>query len=472
MHPHPGLVDARRFARRGSYAQVSMHPTFRSRLPRAAVGAAMLAVAAFQKTLTQQPHEHSTPAPMAGTLGISMDRMGSGTTWIPDAVALPARHFTSGGWDMMLHGFVFAQENAQGGPRGESQFGSLNWGMFMADRELGGGRFQVRTMLSLDPATVTNRGYPLLLQTGEAYKGEALHDRQHPHDFLMELGALYERPITSTIGYSLYAAPSGEPALGPVAFMHRPSAMDVPTAPISHHWQDATHIAFGVVTGGVFTKRWKLEASVFNGREPNDERWGVDPLRLDSYSARLTIHPSANWSLTSGYGYLESPEALHPEESLHRITASVMHGMKIGSEGQWSSTAVWGANKEGHELTHSVLIESEAVLDGSNTLMARAEWVQKSSADLVLDVPPTSFPARKHFDVSALSLGYVREVGGWTGATIGIGAIGTLNVVPSALETSYGSRTPVGGLLFVRLRPKFGSSMEGMGNMRMSQARR
>src|SRR5436190_19099935 len=216
----------------------------------------------IKKTMEQMPgmkmpasdssHAHSATMTMGEPLGIPMDRMGSGTTWIPDAVSMPSQHYSAGRWDFMLHGFVFVQENKQSGARGTSQFGSLNWGMFMASHELAGGRFQARTMLSLDPATVTDRGYPLLAQSGEAFGGEALHDRQHPHDFLMELGALYERPISKSIGLSLYAAPSGEPALGPVAFMHRPSAMDVPTAPLSHHWQDATHISFGVITAGVF----------------------------------------------------------------------------------------------------------------------------------------------------------------------------------------------------------------------------
>src|SRR5262249_52899206 len=104
------------------------------------------------------------PGMIPEPLGVSMDRMGSGTTWIPDAVPLPSRHFTADKWDLMLHGFVFGQYNDQGGPRGDSQFGSLNWGMFMASHELAGGRLQARTMLSLDPGTVSARGYPLLLQ--------------------------------------------------------------------------------------------------------------------------------------------------------------------------------------------------------------------------------------------------------------------------------------------------------------------
>src|SRR5262249_33652192 len=172
---------------------------------------------------------------------------------------------------------------------------------------------------------VTPRGYPLLLQSGESFHGEPLHDRQHPHDFWMELGAIYERAISKRVAVELYAAPSGEPALGPVAFMHRPSAMDNPAAPLGHHWQDATHIAFGVITAGVFTHRLKLEGSVFNGREPDENRWDFDPIVLDSYSGRATFNPDSNWSFTAGYGFLKNPEALEPAVSLHRLTASALY---------------------------------------------------------------------------------------------------------------------------------------------------
>lgn len=389
---------------------------------------------------------------MVEPLGISMSRMGSGTTWIPDAVTLPTREFTAANWDLMLHGFVFGQYNKQGGPRGDDQLGSLNWGMFMASHELAGGRFQARTMLSLDPWTVTPRGYPLLLQTGESYRGNPLHDRQHPHDFFMELAVLYDRAISKNLAMELYAAPAGEPALGPVAFMHRPSAMDNPLAPLGHHWQDATHIAFGVMTAGIYAPTWKLEGSVFNGREPDENRWDFDPMKLDSYSGRLTVNPTAHWSLTAGYGYLKSPEALHPAESIHRVTASLLQGTAIGADGQWSSSLVWGANRFSGASTWSnaVLVESEAILDRWNTVFGRAELAQKSAEDLVL--PSSSFAPDRLFAVSNASLGYIRELGRGYGVTLGLGAQGTLDFLPSGLESFYGSRTPLGGLVFLRLR--------------------
>ncbi|MDQ6717734.1 MAG: hypothetical protein M3Z17_05215 [Gemmatimonadota bacterium] len=399
---------------------------------------------------------------MIGPVGISMERMGSGTTWIPDAVTMPSRRTMMGSWMVMAHGFAFAQYDHQSGKRGDDQFGSLNWAMLMATRELAGGRFQARTMLSLDALTVTSKGYPLLLQTGETYDGQPLHDRQHPHDFFMELGALYQRQLTPTLGWSVYAAPSGEPALGPVAFMHRPSAMDNPSAPISHHWQDATHVSFGVLTGGLFTKTFQIEASAFNGREPDQHRWNFDPIKIDSYSSRVTFNPNAAWSVSGGYGYLKSPEALNPKMSMHRVTASILNGKRIGSDGQVATSVIWGANKHSGEsgLSHSFLAESEAILDRSNTIFGRTEWVQKSGEDLVVDAGSTglpsgasAFPSAERFNVSTAQLGYIRELGRTHWATIGLGAAGTINFVPSQLEPIYGSRTPAGLFVFLRLRP-------------------
>lgn len=406
---------------------------------------------------------HSADDMMVGPAGVSMERMGSGTTWIPDAVSLPSRNRMLHDWMIMTHGFVFAQYDHQSGERGDDQYGSLNWVMLMATRQLAGGHFQARTMLSLDPWTVSNRGYPLLLQTGETYKGEPLHDRQHPHDFWMELGALYQREIRKGLAWSIYAAPSGEPALSPVAFMHRPSAMDNPAAPLSHHWQDATHVSFGVLTGGIFSQRWQLEGSVFNGREPDENRWNFDPIKLDSYSGRVTVNPTAHWSLAGGYGYLKSPESLNPDESIHRITVSMLHGARLGADGQWASAFIWGANKQGVQPSWSsgFLAESDAIFDEHNTLFGRIELVQKSAEDLVVDNPVVTqngtvlpgFPAARRFDIGALQLGYIKEVARAHWATIGLGAAGTLNFVAAPLEPYYGSRNPTGVFVFLRMRP-------------------
>jgi hypothetical protein len=439
----------------------------------------LLALGASPAQVTAQTTVRSDTMPMPGMalgmsmtpdpLGVSMDRMGSGTSWIPAAVPLPSRNTTVGAWDLMFQGIAFAQFDKQGGPRGSEQFGSINWGMLMASHALGDGQLQLRTMLSLDAIGITGFGYPLLLQTGEAYQGQSLHDRQHPHDLFMELSALYQRRVASGVALSLYAAPAGEPALGPVAFVMRPSAMDTPSAPIGHHWQDATHVTFGVLTAGLFMKEWKLEGSWFNGREPDDQRWNFDPIRLDSWSGRLTFAPGDHWSASASYGFLKSPEALTPDVSLHRVTASLMYGGKLSADGQLATTFLWGANMHSDHpgLSHSGLIESDAVLDRSNTVFGRIELVQKTADEFVLDGPSFNFAPTQTFNVGAVSLGYIREILPMKSATLGLGAMGTVNLVPHELQTVYGSRTPLGLFVFLRVRP-VAVRDAGMGGMHMS----
>jgi len=434
------------------------------------VAAALALVAGAASPLRAQMHMQHPMEMNVGPLGIPETRMGSGTSWLPDASPMHAAHYLLGRWTLMLHGKGFFQYDWQGGSRGSNQLGIVNWAMAAASRRLGGGQLQLRAMFSAEPWTTGSRGYPLLVQSGESYQGATLHDRQHPHDLFMELAALYERPVAPNLALSLYLAPVGEPAVGPVAFPHRPSAADDPLAPISHHWQDGTHITFGVVTAGVFTRNVKLEASWFNGREPDEIRTNFDytSRRLDSYSARLTVNPGSRWSVSAWYAYLRSPEALNPDESLHRIGASALTTQPVGTTGTWSSALIYGANDQigPGPLASSVVLESTLDLDGTNAFFSRAEYVRKSAAELVIpSVPPPT-----EYDVGALALGFQRTVGTVAGLAAGVGVRGSVNFVPSSLNAVYGSGTPAGAAIYLQLRPagarERGMKMEGMTGMR------
>ena len=390
---------------------------------------------------------------MPGVLGIPMTRMGSGTSWLPDAAPMHAVHFQAGSWALMVHGVAFGMYDKQFGRRGDDQFNSVNWGMLMATRSVGPGSLELRGMFSAEPFTVGAKGYPLLLQSGESYQGFPLHDRQHPHDLFMELAARYERPIARNLALSLYVAPVGEPAVGPVAFPHRPSASSDPLAPLAHHWQDATHISFGVLTAGLFTRTVKLEGSWFNGREPDENRYNFDysGRSLDSYSGRVTVNPTPNWSLSGSYAYLKSPEELRPTESQRRVNAAVLYSRPTSRGGDWSSALIYGANQHsGGGWENSFTAESNLELDGRNTVFGRLNYARKNAEDLaVVDSVPAA-----EFNVGSIELGYVREVGSFSKATIGVGASGTLGFVPADLQPIYGTRTPAGLAVYLRIRPK------------------
>ena len=381
--------------------------------------------------------------------------MASGTSWVPLSSSVRGAHVTAGDWMLMLHGVAYGQYTRQEGPRGGWQVGSINWLMLSAARPTAGGRIEFRAMGSAEPYTLGGVGYPLLLQTGETYNGVPLHDRQHPHDLAMELSATYQRKLAGPVGMSLYLAPVGEPAAGPVAFMHRPSAVGDPFAPLSHHWQDGQHVTFGVVTAGLFTRHVKLEGSLFNGREPDEVRTNFDysGRRLDSWSARLTLLPTRDWAVSGWYAYFESPEALFPADWVKHLGASVLHSRPIGRESAWSSAVIWGAKR--HEtsfrhpttrFTHSVTAETSVEIGRRNTLFARADYVQKDMEELFLP-----HEREQLHEVRTLAAGYLYDVVHARSATFGIGARGSVNFIPNELAIFYGGPRPVGAAVFARL---------------------
>jgi hypothetical protein len=412
--------------------------------------------------------EHAMHDMMVGTLGISHTRMGSGTTWLPDSSPMHANHKRWGDWTAMIHGVAFLEYDKQYTRRGDDQLGIIDWEMVMAMRRVGSGMLHLRGMASLEPVTIGAKGYPLLLQTGESYKGSPLFDRQHPHDLFMELAAMFEQPIASNLAVSLYGGAVGEPALGPVAFMHRPSAQSDPFAPLGHHWQDATHISYGVATVGLYSHRWKVEGSIFNGREPDENRWDFDFRRLDSYAGRITVNPTGRWSFAGWYGYLDSPEELRPEESTRRYGASALYSGRGWRGGEWATLVMWGANAHGGEAEPSAVVESNLELGQRNTVFARYEYVRKSAEDLVIpDAPP-----EQEYNINSVVAGYIREVSSIRGGTIGVGFRASLNFIPVSLEPIYGTRTPGGVAVYLRVRPKrmvMGSEMSGMPAMQMGR---
>lgn len=415
----------------------------------AALGALVLTTAPAGAQHHEQPQgEHGAHA-MTGPLGLPMQQSASGTAWQPASTPMHGHMLSVGDWRVMVHYLVFAGLDVQGSDRGETEAVTTNWGMAMAQGPLLGGQLTGRVMLSLEPVFLGEDGYSLLLQTGETSGGEPLVDRQHPHDLFMEVAALYAREISDDVAFQLYAAAAGEPALGPIGFPHRMSAEADPLAPLSHHWQDSTHILFGVLTAGVFTRRVKLEASWFNGREPDEERYDFDLRAPDSHSARLSVNPSDDWSGQISYGYLSEPEfALHPGEDVERITASLTHNRAL-ERGNWATTAAWGQNRPDEDPTsNAYLVESHLELAG-NHVFGRAEYVQKSGHEFALEGPLEE----ETFSVGALALGYARDLGSWHGLVPGVGVRAAINAVPEDLEFRYGTQVPLGAMVFLRLRP-------------------
>src|SRR3990170_1634568 len=292
------------------------------------------------------------PMSHAFSLNLPMNRNGSGTGWLPDASPMYGYMLHSKKWMYMIHGNIFVRYNNQDignkGTRGDTKVDAPNWFMAMGQRKVGQkGLFHFNAMFSLDPL-FGGDVYPLLFQTGETFEDKPLVDRQHPHDLFSELSIAYTQSFTKDFDAFVYFGYPGEPALGPVAFMHRPSSMNNTDSPLGHHWQDATHITFGVATLGFRYKIFKLDASVFTGREPGEARYGFDKATFDSYSYRITANPSKSISLQLSKAFIKSPEAAHPDEDVRRTTASVIHALPLNGKNQsLNSTLVWGYNDSG-----------------------------------------------------------------------------------------------------------------------------
>jgi hypothetical protein len=302
-------------------------------------------------------------------------------------------------------------------------------------------------MVSLDPLMGSN-GYPLLLQTGETADGRtALVDRQHPHNGVMELGGVYSRPVTKSVSTFVYIAWPGEPALGPVTFMHRFSGELDPAAPITHHWLDSTHTSSGVVTLGVAGGPFKLEASSFTGREPNQNRWNLDHPTFDSWSSRATVNPTAHLSFQLSAGRLHSPEQLTPKVDQWRTTASGTYDLPL-PKGHWQSLLAWGRdrNMPGNRLDAG-LLESAANHD-RDTVFFRVEYAQK---DELFDDDPASPLSGRVFDVVEYTTGYFRTFPLTQGLGFDVGGLFSRYTLPSSLRATYGA-APVSFMLFTRVR--------------------
>jgi hypothetical protein len=399
-------------------------------------------------------------------LGLGMSRIGSGTAWQPDNTPMEGVHWQPGaGWDVMLHWNLLVGYDAQTTPRGGHQWTSMNWVMGMAQHDLFGGLFTGRVMLSAEPFTTGGkRGYPLLLQTGEEVGGELLHDRQHPHDLFMEIAALYQHPVASWLALEVYAAAAGEPALGPVAFPHRASALPNPFATLGHHWQDSTHISFGVLTAGLYTRQWKLEGSWFNGREPDENRYDFDFGSFDSWSVRLSWNPGDAWSAQVSYGHLAEPEEHAPGVSVDRVTASLLHSWRPGPDASWSTAIVYGQNWYSGDAPSTRVVSLESSLElGADTVFGRVEYAQRSGEDLSLEEVASAPPGigTQVFDSGVLELGYVRRVFSVGPLNVGAGAVGSVYLLDAGLRPYYGGQTfPVAGMIFLRLWP---TPMHGAG---------
>lgn len=414
-----------------------------------------------QHDMAGMDHSANAAGTASDIAGAYLMTLASGTARNPRSWPMPMLMPRLGNWNLMIMGQAFLIDTQQSGPRGGDKFYSSNWAMFAAEHRLGRGSFLFQSMFSLEPATITNRRYPLRFQTGETAYGTLLVDGQHPHDFVMGLGVHYARPIAEQTILHVYYAPVGDPALGPVAFTHRASAFELPQATIAHHLQDATHIASNVATVGLQNKWIGIEASGFNGTEPNENRWNIDWGPMNSYSGRFTVFPSKNWSAQVSAGRLKLPEGPVTGDAhggdVVRVTASIHYTRPMGGGNAWSTSLIWGRNHNTGTLrnTNSYLLETLFPFSRKNFLTGRIELVDKdelfaSNHELEEELARS---AGSTFRIQAYTAGYTRDIGSLRSVETGLGFNVSAYVIPEAVKPFYGEHA-WGANVFVRLRLK------------------
>jgi hypothetical protein len=389
------------------------------------------------------------------SLNLPMNCDGSGTGWQPDNSPMMMYMKMFRNTSIMFHGAIFLrytwQDPDNSYNRGGEQFDAPNWIMFMLQQKLSSNDlFSFTAMNSLDALTVGGSGYPLLFQTGESYHGEPLVDRQHPHDLFAELAVSYTHSFTKDIDLYGYFGYPGEPALGPTVFMHRLSAINNPDAPLGHHWQDATHITFGVATLGFRYKVMKIEGSVFTGREPDENRYNFDSPSFDSYSYRISLNPDKMFSLQFSQGFIKSPEALDPGINVIRTTASAIHTLVFKHDQFIATTVVWGMNHPslGNNL-NSFLLETNLTLRPVS-IYSRYEFVQKDAHELNLG----QFGPDHVFNINALTVGLNKVLFTLLKTSLSVGLQGTINFQGKDLRGVYGNN-PLAGEIYLKIAPSW-----------------
>ncbi len=388
------------------------------------------------------PNEHSEPIVLHENPFSRTFNEGSGTARLPGGEGgMHGLHIPAGEWMVMAHGFVTGQYTDHSGPRGDDKLYSTSMAMLSGARQTDWGRIQIKSMLSLEPL-MDAEGYSNLFATGETAGGVPLVDRQHPHDLFMELAARVDVNVGDDTTVFLYGGPVGEPAIGPSAFMHRGSASNNPEPPITHHWFDSTHITYGVVTTGISARHWQLEGSAFRGAEPDEERWGIETPKLDSWAVRATFNPSPNWSMQASYAEIAEPEALHPGEDEHRFTASLHYSRR----GLSTMAAFSSKDRVPGDTLTAWLGEVNWDIDGSNSLFGRIENVLNDEF-----FPDHDDPLHDQaFRVTKFQAGYARHIKLDDLFSLTLGGSASAYAKPAALDPYYGE-DPFGYTLFAKL---------------------
>ena len=192
---------------------------------------------------------------------------------------------------------------------------------------------------------------------------------------------------------------------------------------------------------------------MFNGREPDENRWDIEQGTLDSYSGRVWFRPARGVLMQVSAARREHPEALEAGNQT-RQTASIEYE-RTTHGGLLAIALIAGRNLlEDDQVEWGNTLEGTWTFMEKNTVYGRAESVDRDLYELVnKSQRPETVPPRRTA-VSALTLGYLRDLPLLSEAETALGAGVTVYRFDDRLDPIYGER-PLSAQVFLRLR--FGS---------------
>lgn len=298
---------------------------------------------------------------------------------------------------------------------------------------------RIDLMGSAEQATVGKIGTPQLLQSENL-------DAMHAHDTIMAL----EFRDTVKFGTSenqkltFLFAPRGAAAVGPVPYMHRPSAEGNPDSPLGHNLQDGFHDVSTVFGVGFRSRRTFIEATRFSGKAV---KWPLPLHHSDSFGVRVTQGIDDHTDVGASYADVLTPDDAGGAQHERFVSAWIASNY-ITSRGTLKSSIIWGQlRSSGHASQNSFL--AEAVLQRRfDNIFGRAEILQITPEQLSL----VQFPGSERLRwVKAVTLGYERALLKRGYFSLFAGGSLTKDFVPRSFERDYGPRLG-GAKIFLRLR--------------------
>jgi hypothetical protein len=356
---------------------------------------------------------------------------------------------------LMLRGNSFLTGVTESGPRGREGIAIPNMLMIDLGESVGDSHyFNVEYMGTFERWTFPERGYPELFQIGEEnLQGEPFLDAQHPHSS-PTMGLTLSDTISLGDGKNhikIFAAPRGEATDGPVAFMHRPTGMVNPDAPLGHHiGQDVGHLTSSVVGESLQVGKTHYEASVYHGAEPSPESVDLPLGKIDSYSVRLIQELSEKNTVMVSYGYVSEPESSQPDILFERRYSASFYSQQSLEQGWDLDNALIYGNVTNYDHSSSLTSLTEEFYLHSHRpsqYWGRLEVLQRTPEQLEIQ---TSGDFREGLWLGSLTLGYSNRLKAWESSQLNAGMSLTSALLPSEFQSAYGGN-PWSGKVFLQL---------------------